>query len=545
MIYGSNNIFAQIEECLKEVGIKEDVELRYSNLDGVDIQCNTLLRVQESDVLNNVVDLLLKTLLQLDEVENVEITDKYFINIRFSNYYFENFTKFDKANLISSKAESILIDYGGPNIGKDLHVGHIRTLNLGRSLYKINELAGNDITSDIHFGDWGMPVALIIAYGSKENLDLNSITYNDLELIYPLANKLAKEDEEFYSSAKNISKELNLKNVDYIKLWRIIYDLAIPNIKNLLFKLGHEFDWYFGESDVVDEVIEVVEKAKKENKVVEDGGAFVSNEKNDPPILITKSDGSFLYLTTDLGTVLYRERKQDFDKYIYVVDNRQKNHFEQLFSTVKFFDISDKTFLHVGFGTVNGPGNKPFKTRDGGVYKLEFLYSDIQSKLQEFNSDLEVLDILTNTVITYSDLLSNRLQNYIFDIDKFTDINGKTGIYIQYSQVRAKKILSDIENSSNNFQITNLNSDERELCLLISKFTYFFNLSLKNNEPHHLAEYAFNLCQSFNTFYARNKILSNEIGNEEKEKRILIVQNFHDTLLVVLTCLGIKPVPYM
>ena len=545
MIYGSHNIFNTIESCLKNAEVDEQVELRYSNLDGVDIQCNTLLRIAKSNNLAEIKKSLVKTLSDLKEVEGVIINEKNFINIRLSYYYFQNYARFDHLSFLSGNPESILIDYGGPNIGKDLHVGHIRTLNLGRSIYNINKLAGNRIISDIHFGDWGMPIALIIAYCNHNNLDLSKISYKDLETIYPLASKLSSEDEKFYEMAKTISKELNLKNPKYIKLWKLIYNLAVPNIKKLLEKLGHKFDLYLGESSVVNEINEVIKKAKKENKIIEDGGAYISSEKSEPPILITKSDGSFLYLTTDLGTVLFRENKKEFNKYIYVVDNRQKNHFNQLFSTVKFFGISDKNFLHVGFGTVNGPGNKPFKTRDGGVYKLEDLFSDIQNRLEEFNSNPEVLEVLTNTVITYSDLLSNRLQNYIFDIDKFTDINGKTGIYIQYSQVRAKKILSGIKKNTSEIQITNLNDDERELCLSISKFMYFFNLSLKNNEPHHLAEYAFNLCQSFNTFYTRNKILSSETENEEREKRLLIVKNFHETLLTVLTCLGIKPAEHM
>ena len=220
MIYGSNNIFNTIEKCLKNIGIDEQVELRYSNLDGVDIQCNTLLRIAKLNNLAELKESLLKNLLDLKEVESVTVNDKNFINIKLSDYYFQKYTKFDYMSFLSKNPESILIDYGGPNIGKDLHVGHIRTLNLGRSIYNINKLAGNRIVSDIHFGDWGMPIGLIIAYCDYNNLDLNKISYKDLEAIYPLANKLSSEDKEFYNIAKTISKELNFKNPKYIELDR-------------------------------------------------------------------------------------------------------------------------------------------------------------------------------------------------------------------------------------------------------------------------------------------------------------------------------------
>jgi arginyl-tRNA synthetase len=202
-------------------------------------------------------------------------------------------------------------------------------------------------------------------------------------------------------------------------------------------------------------------------------------------------------------------------------------------------------FVHVGFGTVNGPGNKPFKTRDGGVYKLDSLFEDIKKKLKKYNDDEKILNTLTNTVLTYSDLLPNRSQNYVFDLDKFTDINGKTGIYIQYAQVRAKKLLEKSNNIKNENYISKLNNEERQLKLLITKFAYYFNLSKNNYEPHHLADYLYTLCQSFNAFYTKNKIFSDDISDEEKATRIQIVKDFYNTSCLVSDCLGIKLVDSM
>ena len=252
--------------------------------------------------------------------------------------------------------------------------------------------------------------------------------------------------------------------------------------------------WYFGESDVVEETNLVVLKAVEEGKVKKDSGALISTEEVDPPILITKSDGSYLYLTTDLGTVLFREKKNDFNKYIYVVDSRQQNHFDQLFKTVKHFGLSQSEFFHVGFGTINGPDNKPFKTRDGGVYKLNVLFEDIKEKLKKYNSEELVLNTLTNTVLTYSDLLPNRNQNYIFDVDKFTDINGKTGIYIQYAQVRARKLLDnstlsgsyniDLELNNDNNSVTSWTGQTLFWALIIfflSLFILFLPIEFLNS----------------------------------------------------------------
>ena len=545
MIAGINDIESKISDILNAFEIKDRVEIRYSNIENTDIQCNNLVRYANHQNINDIKKKLEKSILTHPFIENIEIAENGFINLRFSNEYLKIFSKNHDERIISTKKERILFDYGGPNIGKDLHVGHIRTLNIGRSLYNIFKLAGHDVVSDIHLGDWGMPIGLILAYIEKETIDINSLTYIDLEIIYPKASELSAGNKDFYKEAQEISKKLNSKNEKYLSQWKIIYNLAVPNIKKLLQNLNYEFDLWRGESDVVDEVKTVVVNAQEKNLVVEDDGALVSTEKEDPPILITKSDGSYLYLTTDLGTVVHREKNQKCDKYIYVVDSRQKNHFEQVFKTVKHFNLSSSRFIHVGFGTVNGPDKKPFKTRDGNVYKLSKLHEDIKEKLRKYNANEEVLNVLTNTVLTYSDLLPNRSQNYEFDLEKFTDINGKTGVYIQYAQVRARKLLAskveiidtDIDNE--------YNLDERKLLLLLSKFDYFYNQSLDNYQPHHLAEYLYSLCQTFNSFYANNKIFSDDIPAEIKLKRIEIVDNFYNLTSLIFKCLGIKLVDSM
>ena len=545
MIAGIKNIEKEISEVLQKFNILDNVEIRYSNFENVDLQCNNLVRYSENNNLPDIKKEIISSLKQSPLIKNIEINDKNFVNINVSNQYLYEFSQNINSRIKNNQKSTVIFDYGGPNIGKDLHVGHIRTLNIGRSLYNIYKLAGSKVISDIHFGDWGMPVAQIIAFIEHNNLDLENLNYEDLEIIYPKANNLSKENADFYDTAKSIAKKLNSGDRDYLEKWKKVYNLAIPNIKNLLKKLDHDFDWYFGESNVVKETDLVVSKAIEDNKVKKDSGALISTEDVDPPILITKSDGSYLYLTTDLGTVYFRENKDNFDKYIYIVDSRQKNHFEQLFKTVKHFELSESDFYHVGFGTINGSDNKPFKTRDGGVYKLNLLFEDVKSKLTKYNSDDNVLNSLTNTVLTYSDLLPNRNQNYIFDVDKFTDINGKTGIYIQYAQVRAKKLLenSDIAGSfDNNLEMS---EEERNLLFQITMFDNFFDLSLSNMEPHHLAEYLYSLSQSFNSFYSNIKIFKDGLSLDIQKNRIKMVEEFYNTAKIVFECLGIKPVDSM
>ena len=539
MINGTDELADSLSHVFKQFNIDDDVELRYSNLEGVDVQCNNLLRLVKSDITDELKNSILKSINSLEIVKDVEIVDNNFININFSNKYFEKFALFDKSFLLEDSPVSILFDYGGPNIGKDLHVGHIRTLNIGRSLYNINKIAGNRVVSDIHFGDWGMPIALIIAYTEKNNLDIGELTFYDFEDIYPKASNLSKDDISFYEQSKNISKKLNERDDFYITKWKIIYNLVIPEIKKLLEQVGHKFDYYLGESDVVENIEIVLDQAKKDKKIVVDDGAYISTEKTDPPVLITKSDGSYLYLTTDLGTVHYREKNFDIDTYVYVVDQRQQKHFEQLFATCKHLGLSDKNFKHIGFGTINGLDGKPFKTRDGEIYKLRTLYDDIEIKLKEYNDNLEGIDILVNTVLTFSDLLPNRNQNYIFDVDKFTDINGKTGTYIQYAQVRAKKLLENSKSSERLLDTENLNIEEKKLLFLISKFYYYFNLSLNSNEPHHLAEYSYDVSQAFNSFYSNNPVFSEEIPRELRASRLEIVYRYFKTIEITLECLGI------
>ena len=540
------NIASLVEEELNKFQIDNEVDVRFSNFsENTDIQINSLLKIKKDKNFNKIVSSIKEKFEESIFIESFEIVDSGFINIKLSSTFLERSLQSHRKNILNKNEEekgTVIFDYGGANIGKSLHVGHIRTLNIGRSLTNIYKIAGYKTITDIHFGDWGMPLALIIAYIENKNIDIKTLSSDDLEEIYPNASSLSKENEEFYSEALNISKEMNLKNEHRVSQWKKIYDVSTKNIKSLLTDLDFNFDYYLGESDVISLLPDFINNLKKKNLVKIDDGALIANDSQDPPALITKSDGSYMYLTTDIGTILYREKNFSPDYYIYVVDQRQKNHFNQLFKLVDYFKLSKAKFEHVPFGTVNDKKGKPMKTRDGKNYKLIELYKDLINKLSVNNLDRTTVSTLAKSVLTYSDLVTKRTGNYIFDIDKFTNVSGKSAIFIQYSQVRAKKL---IDQSNFKSQLSTIGNDERELVIEILKFSHFFKMALETNEPHHLAEYAYNLCHKFNKFYTYNKVFSEDIIEELKLHRLYIVEIFYQTITKVFNCLGIEPVNEM
>ena len=539
-------ISKSLENNLKSLGFDQTIEVKFSDFTKeYDVQINNLVSARKLDNYDLIKAKVAQSLASNNYIENYEISDSGFINIELNESYLKFLLNNHLKNLnskVKEKNKTVMFDFGGANIGKSLHVGHIRTLNIGRSLKNIYNLAGYKTISDIHFGDWGMPVAQIIAFIEKNEIKLEKLKAVDLEVIYPEAAKLAKENKEFHIKVKHISKELNNQNDEYIKKWKIIYDISTQNIIHLLNELGFEFDIYKGESDVVKIIPKFIEKLKSKNLISLDEGAYVASDNQDPPAIVVKSDGAYVYLTTDLATVIDRETQYSADKYVYIVDQRQKKHFEQLFELVKFFSLSNKTFIHIGFGTINNKEGKPLKTREGGNYKLEDLYLDVKNKLNEKNETTKNLDMLAKSVLTYSDLVTNRLSNYKFDIDKFTNINGKSAIYIQYSNVRAKKLINNYEGDP---VFSKFSSNERMLAIEILKFKYYFDLSLKNNEPHHLAEYAYKLCQEFNSFYKSNKIFKEDNTPDKISHLMYIVDAFYETLLTIFECLGLQPVESM
>ncbi len=537
-----------LENLCKNLKLDEEIIFQLANDDEFDLQINNFVKYQN---FTNTVELNaeIKKIISKDKnILDFQITPNYFINLKLNLKNFINVFENIETYLVSDKVTKIILDYGGPNIGKPLHVGHLRSLNIGRSLYKINEYAGNKVLSDIHLGDWGMPVAQIIGYCDLKNINIKKISIEELEIIYPEASKLYEKDKEFMILCQEINQLLNKQNEEIVLKWKQIKKVSLQSIKNRLRELDHSFDLWFGESDVNNLIPEMLEDFKKQKKISYDKGAYISNEDTDPKILITKSDGSYLYLTTDLATFLHRVENNNFDKTLYVVDKRQSLHFKQLISSTKYFGFEDKDLEHVSFGTVNDIKGNPFKTREGGTKQLKELFIETCDHIKKINSNLDKdsVEILANTVLTYSDLITNRKTDYKFDLERFTNINGKTGIYVQYALVRAKKLVIDsmINFNEETINLSAIENCDKDLLRSFLKFEKYFELAISNNEPHYLADYLYELSNLYNAIYQSENILNNK-DNDKKISKILISKLFINYSSLLMDMLGIRPVEKM
>ena len=547
-MYQLSNLINNLENELEKTINVESILLKISNNPDFDFQINNLVKYQNHKEIKNIENSFSKIIDNEILVKNFEITDNYFVNLEIDIEQFSN--NFDKIKkyIKVKHPETVLLDYGGPNIGKPLHVGHLRSLNIGRSLYRIYGLAGHNVLSDIHMGDWGMPIAQIITYIEDKKIDFENINIEDLEKIYPKASKLYSKDNEFKDLAQANNKKLNENDSKTLKKWKKLKKISIDSIKETLETLNHKFDLWMGESDVNYLIPGMIQKLENDGKISLDDGAYVSNFVSEPKILITKSDGSYLYLTTDLATVLNRIKQNKIDKTLYIVDKRQNLHFEQLIKSLNYFGFGNEEYHHIAFGTINDSNGNPYKTREGDAKKLIELFEETSSQIKKINSDLdsETNKLLTNTVLTFSDLKTNRMTDYKFDLEKFTNISGKTGIYVQYALVRAKKLLMSSSLNLKKIKLNISDFDESDLNLArgLIKFEYYFNLALENNEPHHLADYLYELSNLFNSMYQNENILENK-KETIKLNKLKISEYFihHSTLL--MECLGLEPVEKM
>lgn len=511
---------------------------------------------------------------ELEEFTNVNIAGPGFINVSFSdesliNYMNELLSEID-INIDKLESKKIIIDYGGPNVAKTLHVGHLRSANIGESLKRLAKVLGYDVITDVHLGDWGRQMGLIILElsllhpewiyfdsnynGEYPNEDL--ITNEYLEKLYPIASIKAKEDEEYLEKARIITNKLQKKEKGYYELWKKIVEISVREIKSMYSKLNISFDLWNGESDsdkYVDDVINFLEE-KKLIKYSE-GASIVEIKKEDdkkeiPPLLVRKSNGAISYETTDLATIWEREKLYKPDEIWYVVDNRQELHFEQVFRTCyKSEMIPSSTKLEfLDFGTMNGKDGKPFKTRDGGVMSLSKLFDDVKKvALTKMKDDIlvdekeKIAEDVTVSILKYADLLSVRSTDYIFDIEKFSDMNGKTGVYLLYSTIRIKSLLNKAKDNNIDYsKITKINSNlDKEIILKLLQVSKVLNRSLESKSLHEIADYLYSLTNCYNNFYSNNKVLL-ESDNELQESWLCLSKLVYMTNIKLLDILGIN-----
>lgn len=471
-----------------------------------------------------------------------------FININLSDSFIANYIKNmgqdEKLGCDSVKnPEKIVIDYGGPNVAKPLHVGHLRSAVIGESVKRINKFMGHDVTGDVHLGDWGLQMGLIITELKKRKPDLiyfdetytgeypsePPFTISELEEIYPAANAYSKEHPEFKEEAKNATFLMQNGNRGYIALWKHILNVSVADLKRNYEKLNVSFEMWGKESDAQQYIPDMVKYMKDEGYAHISEGALVVDVKEDtdtkdvPPCMILKSDGATLYNTTDLATIVQRQKMFNPDKIIYVADKRQSLYFEQVFRCAKKTKIiGEKTkLIFLGFGTMNGKDGKPFKTRDGGVMRLEHLIKEINDAVYEkvkSNRDIddksahEIADKVSISALKYGDLSNQSSKDYIFDIDRFISFEGNTGPYILYTIVRIKSILAklNVTDKQDGNILPAHSESERNLMLALTKFNEVIYSACDESAPHKICQFIYELSDAFNKFYHENRIISQE-----------------------------------
>ena len=506
-----------------------------------------------------------------DIFEKIEMVKPGFINITVSGKLLVDFGKAmmteEKFGIPAPEKErTVVIDYGGANVAKPLHVGHLRPAIIGESVKRICRFMGDKVIGDVHLGDWGLHIGLIINEVRHRQPELPyfdadftgeypkeaPFTISDLEQIYPHASGYAKEHEDYMQEAQQITAQLQEGHPGYIALWQHILSVSIEDLKKNYDKLDVHFDLWKKESDAQPYIPDMVEKMKADGLAYMSEGALVvdvteeGDKKELPPCLIVKSNGASLYATTDLATIVEREKLFQPDEIIYLADKRQSLHFTQVFRVAKKAKITrpEVGLVFIGFGTMNGKDGKPFKTRDGGVLRLQALREQINEevykKMME-NRDYEETEAreISETVglaaLKYGDLSNQASRDYIFDIERFASFEGNTGPYILYTIVRIKSLLAKY--SQNGGSVTEKGEAEKlmtpdsrseiNLYLTLAKFGDMMEAAYNEKAPHKICQFIYELSENFNHFYHENSILANE--NEEQKasyiQLLILVKN--------------------
>ena len=506
---------------------------------------------------------------------SVEAVNPGFLNLTLKEAFLADYVgqmaESDKFGLPAAKVpQKIVIDYGGPNVAKPLHVGHLRSAVIGESIKRIGRYNGHEVIGDIHLGDWGLQMGLIITELKEREPDLPyfdesftgdypkepPFTISQLEEIYPAASEKSKKDAAYKERAMEATFKLQNGVRGYRALWQHILHVSVSDLKKNYEKLHVDFDLWNGESDVHEVIPGMVEYMKKEGYAHESEGALVVDVKEEtdtkeiPPCMILKSDGASLYNTTDLATIKDRMEHIIPDHVIYVVDKRQELYFTQVFRCARKTKLvkSDTLLTFVGFGTMNGKDGKPFKTRDGGVMRLESLLQDIDDQMYEkITTNHEVPEeearqtaqMVALAAIKYGDLSNQAAKDYIFDVERFTSFEGDTGPYILYTIVRIKSILNKYAAMGKDVKQAKIlkpgSSAEKELMLNITGFISMMENAWEELAPHKVCSYIYDLANAFNRFYHETKILQ----EEDEAKQAGYVALLELTKEILETCIDV------
>lgn len=576
-------ITEELEQAFEETGYeKELAKVTLSNRpDLCEYQCNGAMagakKYHKAPIM--IAEEVVAKITGDGSIREAEAVKPGFINLKTNPDYIAGYlnemAKDDKFGVEEEKnPKTILIDYGGPNVAKPLHVGHLRSAIIGESIKRITRFMGNRVTGDIHLGDWGYQMGLIITELRKRQPNLPyfddaftgeypeepPFTIGDLEEIYPAASAYAKEHEDYREEALEATFQLQNGKRGYRAIWNHIMNVSVADLKKNYANLNVEFDLWKGEADAQKYIPDMVQRLKDEGYAHLDEGALVVDVKEEtdtkeiPPCMILKSDGAALYDTTDLATLVEREELYHPDEVIYVVDKRQELHFIQVFRCAKKTGIvrEDTKLTFLGFGTMNGKDGKPFKTREGGVMRLEHLIKDITDKMYEKITDNRTVaeeeaektaKIVGMSAIKYGDLSNQAAKDYIFDVDRFTSFEGNTGPYILYTIVRIKSILNKYKENGNTLDDTRIlgagSESEKALMLEAAKFGSVMETVYQELAPHKICAYIYDLANAFNRFYHETKILAEE--DKAKQKSYIgLLKLTRDILNTCIDLLGFE-----
>ena len=542
----------KIKNKMKKIGYELDaITLNPSNRPDLgEYQYNGAMMLAKiyHDSPMNIATKIVEEIKDFSEFKSISIAHPGFINITLSDGFLIDFANESLQDITSNYNlninKTIFLDYGGPNVAKVLHVGHLRSANIGQALNNLCKAVGAHTISDIHLGDWGRPMGMVIleiktrypnlAYFKEdyngEEVDFN-LTNEDLIELYPTATKKAKENEEIMNEARNINLKLQQKHKGYYALWKKIVEVSLKEVKKLYKDLNVDFDLWEGESDNFKYMDELFTYLYDKNIIKESEGAKVIEVKEEtdkleiPPLILIKSNNAVSYEATDLAAIWERVHKFNLDEIWYIVDKRQDLHFTQVFRAAKKSNIvkENTNLIFNGFGTMNGPDGKPFKTRDGGVMPLKALLDNVtdvcEARLMESITEKrrEIARLIAVAAIKYADLLPFRTTDYNFDIDKFTDLNGKTGTYLLYSCVRMNSLLKKANEANIKYgSIKELSTEnERKILIAMLDLKRIIKRSFENYSLNEICEYLYKITNLYNNFYAENKVLTEK--NKDKQ----------------------------
>lgn len=567
-----------LKESLKHLGYDvENINLLPSKVKELgDFQINEAMPLAKKYGKNPrvIAEEIVEELKKDSKFTNINIAGPGFINVTLTNEFLvEELNKLvnnTELNIDKPEPKKVVIDFGGANVAKALHVGHLRSANLGEGLKRLARLMGYTVWGDAHLGDYGRPLGLVeleikkmypdLPYfdesftGNYDEVDL-PITNADLERIYPLASKKSKEDEEYLEEARIITAKIQNKEKGYYELWKKIIEISKEDIKEVYDSLNVDYDLWLGESDSVEYFNELYELFDKKGLLKDSEGAKIVELKEDtdkiemPPLLFIKSNGSLSYQTTDLATILQRKHEENPDEIWYCVDGRQSLHFDQVFRAARYAEIVDpKVKLEfIGFGTMNGKDGKPFKTRDGGVMTLKSLIDLVNEETYKrivisTDSEEEKKDIAHKVAIAclkYSDSLPYRGTDYVFELDKFADMEGKTGAYILYSTIRMKSLLKKAEGIDYNKMTDLYGNVEKEIALTIMNLPTVLNKTLETKSLNEITDYLYKLTSIYNKFYSENKVLVEE-DEDKKISWLVLTKLVYDVNMLLIDTLGIS-----